>query len=771
MENERNKLLFISSYPPRECGIATFTQDLISSLNFLFDSTFKIEVCALENGKLDRPYDKIVRYQMDVTDPEDVHEVACQINSDEGIVAVCVQHEFGLFAGKNGSGFLDLLAFLEKPVFTTFHTVLPFPNLGITKVVRKIAALSTKVITMTRNASKVLENTYAIDTDKITCIPHGTHLVNWKQPAALKRKYGLSGHKILATFGLLGPNKSIETTLKAMPGIIEQHPDVRFLILGKTHPELVKTEGEKYRNKLERYIKKLGIRDHVEFINKYLSLEELLEYLQLTDIYLFTSKDPNQAVSGTFAYALSCACPIVSTPIPHALEMLDDHVGRIIDFGDYRQLAVEVNEILSSEDKRSEMSLNAFHKTRMTIWENVANQYARTLADSLHSKKLRYSLPPVSMDHLNRMTADRGIIQFSSLGIPDLSSGFTLDDNARAMIGVIMHYSRFQRPDDLLLINKYFSFIKYCQRPDGRFSNYVDQKGAFHKQNQYTNLDDSNGRAIWALGYLIANHKGVSQDLVTKAIIAISQSTEWIMELKSPRAIAFVIKGLYYHNQYITNKTYLGIIEDLGELLLGYYVDSSDENWKWFEAYLTYENGVLPEAMILVYQITKKETFKTCAIESLDFLIKILFKNDMIKVVSNRGWMSRGEANPSYGEQPIDVTSTILALDTFHTVTNEEKYSDYLVTAFEWFLGNNHLGQIIYNPVSGGCYDGLEEDHPNLNEGAESTVCYLMARLATEDYIEKPQPMLSSTISKVATDQPLRPVPNAIVKRKEKVKV
>ncbi|MEP1097022.1 MAG: glycosyltransferase, partial [Cyclobacteriaceae bacterium] len=562
-----------------------------------------------------------------------------------------------------------------------------------------------------------------------------THLVRWKQPGPLKKKYNLQGHLVLSTFGLIGPNKSIETALRALPEIVKYNPTVKYLILGKTHPELVKREGEKYREELEKLVAEVGLGEHVEFVNKYLSLEELLEYLQLTDVYLFTSKDPNQAVSGTFAYALSCACPIVSTPIPHAVEMLDESVGKIVPFQDHIELANSTIELLKDERKRSEMSLNAFHKTRVSIWENVAVSYARLLKSSLDREiELKYNLPAIRLNHLKRMTAKSGILQFSKLGIPDISSGYTLDDNARALVAMVMYYKRFRQPDALKLIEKYFDFITYCQRPDGRFYNYVDSQGEFHKQNHYTNLEDSNGRAVWALGFLVANSKFLPDRLIQRAIITISKCARHLLDFHSPRAMAFAIKGLCYHNLFLNNPTLVELVEELSDKLVNCYSKESDKGWDWFEGYLTYANSVLPEALLLAYELTEDEIYREVAVNSMDFLISKIFINGQIKVISNRGWLSKGKENEHFGEQPIDVAYTILALDTFTKILKTDRYETHLTTAFEWFLGNNHLGQIIYNAASGGCYDGLEEDHPNLNEGAESTICYLLSRLAVERY-------------------------------------
>ena len=320
------EILVISSYPPRECGIATYSQDLIKSLNNKFSNSFNIKVCALENGKSDFNYPDEVKYTLDTSHISTFMSLAEKINNDQHIEIVLIQHEFGFYREQE-QAFLQMLYEISKPVVIVFHTVLPNPNEHLRNQVRNIASACKSIIVMTKTSADILMADYSVAAQKITIIPHGTHLVEHLSEKFLKDKYDLTGKRVLTTFGLLSSGKSIETTLDAMPAIVKQIPNVMFLIIGKTHPEVVKHEKEQYRDSLELKVKELGLENNVRFVNKYLDLPELLEYLQLTDTYVFSTNDPNQAVSGTFMYAMSCGCPIISTPIPHAKEVLTEDTG------------------------------------------------------------------------------------------------------------------------------------------------------------------------------------------------------------------------------------------------------------------------------------------------------------------------------------------------------------------------------------------------------------------------------------------------------------
>jgi len=745
------EILFITSYPPRECGIATYSQDLIIALNDKFSRSFKLEICALESESEKHNYTEEIKYILNTDHDDAFFCLAESINGDANICLVMIQHEFGFFAKKEDK-FKHFLQSLSKPIVLSFHTVLPGPNETLKAHTQDIAAIAESVVVMTNSSSRILVRDYGIAQEKIIVIPHGTHLVSHPDSEMLKTKYNLSGKKVLTTFGLLSSGKSIETTLHALPAIIEKHPDVLFLIIGKTHPSVFNYEGEKYRNMLEAKVEQLKLQAHVQFINHYCHLPELLEYLQLTDIYLFTSKDPNQAVSGTFAYAISCGCPIVSTPIPHAVEVLKNDAGIIIDFENSQQLGAAVNRLLADDHLRKIIGLNGLHKMASTAWQNAAILHAMLFEKIAGSRiALRYNRPDINLDHVKKLTTDFGMIQFCKVNQPDITSGYTLDDNARALVAMCQHFELTLNSEDIKYITIYFNFIKHCLQPEGYFLNYVNEARQFSEQNRTSNLADSNGRAIWALGYLISMSALLPKELAAQAEATMQMALQNIHNIHSTRAMAFAIKGLYYYNTRIsstefiprTNKdtnfeprtTNLELIKQLSNRLIQMYRHESGTEWKWFESYLTYANSILPEALLCAWLATGEPLYKDIAKSSFDFLLSKIFTPDSIRVISNKSWMHRGdkaEVVPTGGEQPIDVAYTILALSKFYDVFAEADYFDKMETSFNWFLGNNDLSQIIYNPCTGGCYDGLEEHNVNLNQGAESTVSYLMARLTIE---------------------------------------
>jgi glycosyltransferase involved in cell wall biosynthesis len=733
------EILVITTFPPRQCGIATYSQDLIKAMNDHYVDSFSIKVCALESKNERHEYtDPAVKYVLNVTDPESYTELSRAINEDENIKVVLMQHEFGLVAEsvENFNAFIDSV---NKPLSFVFHTVLPNPNDELRANVQHMLNRADSLIVMTHNASDILVRDYIVDREKIAVIPHGTHLVPHTDKSILKKKYGFEGRKVLSTFGLLSSGKSLETTLEALPKVVDKCPEVLFLIIGKTHPTVVLHEGEQYRESLVKRINELGIQNNVAFINKYVALEELLEYLQMTDIYLFTSKDPNQAVSGTFSYALSCGCPIISTPIPHAKEVLAGETGITFDFGNSEQLAEAINKLLFNVQLRQTMVLNGLHKIIHTAWENSAVAHAKVLQKTAgEGINLHYKNPAVNLSHIKNMTTEFGMLQFSKLNKPDINSGYTLDDNARALIAMCQHYKQYRNAESLKYINIYLNFIDYCQLEDGRFLNYVDYNTNFTAQNTNENLEDSSGRAMWALGYVVSLSSILPEEIGKKAEGMFQKTLSLTKNIHSTRAMAFIIKGLYYYNRHVKDADNLLYIKLFADRLVQMYRHEADAEWKWFESYLTYANSVLPEALLLCYAITGNETYKDIAKESFDFLLSVIFTDDSIKVISNRGWYFKGKNKEQFGEQPIDVAYTIFALRKFHDIFKEEEYLNKMENAFNWFLGNNHLNQVVYNPCTGGCFDGLEEHSVNLNQGAESTVSYLMARLTINKYFGNP---------------------------------
>lgn len=733
------EIVVITTFPPRECGIATYSQDLILALNNKFSKSFNLKIVALESETERHTYSDDIYAVLETENPYSYAALALKINNNLAIEMVLVQHEFGLFSG-NEADFISFLVSIRKPILLVFHTVLPNPNEKLKKQLQTIDKIVDSFVVMTQSSSKILQNDYDVSLDKITVIPHGTHLVEHSNKETLKEKYHLSGKKIISTFGLLNSGKSIETSIEALQTIVKKQPDVLFLIIGKTHPTVFKTEGEKYRKSLEDKIEALNLQDNVKFINKYLPLDELLEYLQLTDIYLFTSKDRNQAVSGTFAYAISCGCPIISTPIPHAVEVLKNDVGIIIDFENPKQLAKEVLHLLGDDQLRKDITANGIHKLAPTAWENSAIAHAFLFEKMTgHTIDLKYKMPQINLNHFKNMTTSFGMIQFSIINQPNLESGYTIDDNARALVAMCQHFELTKDKTDLEYINKYFNFIKFCYQPDGTFLNYVNKSKKFTKQNK-ENLDDANGRTIWALGYLISLGKILPIKLYEDAVIAMQLALKNVHKIHSTRSMAFIIKGIYYSNLKHQSIKNVLLMQHLADKLVAMYKHESKEDWLWFESYLTYANSILPEAMLCAYLSTGENSYKIIAKESFDFLLSKIFRNNSIKVVSNKGWLKNGEKinlEILGGEQPIDVAYTILALSKFYNAFKEEKYLQQMKMAFNWFLGDNHLHQIIYNPATGGCYDGLEDQYVNLNQGAESTVSYLMARLTMEKQLKE----------------------------------
>ena len=734
--NDLAEILFITSFPPRVCGIATYSQDLIKALNNKFSNTLSIKVCALESGDENFQYTNEVKYVLKTSLAGSYEILALKINKDDQIRIVLIQHEFGFFS-KQEEPFLQFLNRLTKPVIVVFHTVLPNPNDKLKSNIKRIASSCESIIVMTHNSAKILTYYYDLPKEKISVIAHGTHLVPHLNRESLKKKYGIKDRKVLTTFGLLSSGKSIETTLEALPAIIKTNPDVIFLIIGKTHPEVLKEEGEQYRNSLEAMIVSKNLTQHVKFINSYLPLPDLLEYLQLTDIYLFTTNDPNQAVSGTFAYAMSCGCPIISTPIPHAKEVLTEDTGIIFDFRNSQQLAEGVNRLLNDNSLRRNIRVNTLQKIVSTAWENSAVEHTMLFEKIAHEKiTLQYNLPAINLNHIKQMTTDTGIIQFSKINQPDLCSGYTLDDNARSMVAMCMHFLLTGESKSIWYINKYLNFIKLCQQPAGDFLNYVDISDKFTDQNKTSNLDDSNGRAIWALGYLMSEKKLLPGKTTAEAIAIFQKAIPHVETIYSTRAMAFAIKGLYYYHRVIKSPENLSLVRTLANRLVQMYKHESNEKWQWFEGYLTYANSILPEGMLYAWLLTGETIYKEIALSSFNFLLSKIFNENGIEVITNKNWLQRGQTAGHFGEQPIDVAYTIMTLSKFYDVFDDEDYLIKMETAFNWFLGNNRLHQIIYNPCTGGCYDGLEETHVNLNQGAESTVSYLMARLTVEKYNE-----------------------------------
>lgn len=726
-------IVCITSYPDRACGIATFSKDLRESILSVFGNSVHISICAIESNHSQNNYDFPVEYILEDKNISSYNELAESINQNPEIDAVLIQHEFGLFGGELGENILVFMHEVKKPVVTTFHTVLPNPSAKRKFIVQTIAQISEKIIVMTQNSSSILSTEYGVYESKIEIIPHGTHLISLKDKEHLKTKYFLNKRKVLTTFGLINSGKGIETALFALPEIIKENSNCIYLIIGQTHPEVVKREGEKYREYLTQIIEELNLHNHTLFVNKFVSNEDLLEFLQMTDIYLFTSKDPHQAVSGTFTYAMGCNCPIISTQFPHALDSLGS-AGILINQNDSKQLSQSANYLFRNPDLLNSMRINALEKTKSSSWQNVAIKHLNLLNNNtnLERKIINYQIPSYNLTHINNLTHSLGLIQFSKAEIPDINSGFTLDDNARALIAVTQYFELTKDENSIHLINTYFNFIEYMQQDEGGFLNYLDKDGYYTLQNFDENLEDSNGRAIWALGYFYDKKELFENQFNARIEELIENSLQIIGSLLSPRAIAFSIKGLYHYNEDKNSIVIHTLILDLADKLMAFYKSVKNGSWFWFEKKLTYGNAILSESLLYAYEISKNEHYKEIAEESFEFLLSVLFEKEHFTTISNRTWFQINEEVSEFGEQPIEVAYTIMALEKFDQFFQNKGYGLRMKKAFDWYHGHNRLNQIVYNPLTGGCCDGIEHDRVNINQGAESTITYLMARNSIE---------------------------------------
>ena len=737
IRKNRNLVAFLSTFPPRECGIATFTEDLSSAFRELFSPSVDARIVAMNLDEVSQPnYPRSVISRINQNNISDYSRVARELNSRPDIKLINIQHEFGIFGGRWGENLLAFMENIEMPIITTFHSVLPNPEIKLKQVVNRIAARSAFTVVMTKRSRDILIADYTIDKKKIRIIPHGIHPLIFSNSEKSKKILGLSDKTILSTFGLLNREKGIEYVIEALPDVIKKFPNILFLIIGATHPIVLKKEGERYRNFLEKKVYGLGLAGHVKFYNRYLELQELLGFLKATDIYVSPSLNPNQAVSGTMSYALGTGRPLVSTSFAQAKEDITPNVGVLVEFKKPEEYAKAILMLLENPQLRARMSQNAYFMTRNMTWPNVALAYMRVFSEAmpLFNDQER-NLPRIKFSHLAKLTDQFGIIQFAKLTEPDPASGYTADDNARALIASCLAYEKYKTPSLLRLAEKYLSFLKYVSRDDGYFDNYVNiDRTRNTEANRNENMQDASARALWALAFA-ATSKSLplqTRELAQKIFLA---SIRKNISFTHARSSAFFIKALSLWLSGMTGKTDRAKIEKMlirhTEALVASYKNNSDAEWQWFEHELTYANAILPDALLSAYLIRRKQNFEWLEIgkSTLEFLISKTFENMMYVPVGQKEWYKRGKAKTLYDQQPEEPSAMVQALKTMYTATKDNRYRKLMCRTFYWFLGDNTRNQIMYDATTGGCYDGLGRRQINLNEGAESTLSYLIARL------------------------------------------
>jgi len=746
--DQQNKswIVCLATFPPRQCGIATFTADLTNAIDQMFGPSVKSKIVAMNLTEVSHlPYPDKVILQISQPREEDYVNVANKLNQLKEVKLVNIQHEFGIFGGEYGSDLLLLLKKLQKPIVTTLHTVLPAPDERMRNIVQAIMKYSKGIITMTHSSREILKKDYGLDPAQIQVIPHGIHHVPYRTSEHAKSALGISHKLILSTFGFLSPGKGIEYVLEAMPSVVEKFPNVRFLIAGVTHPVVLGQEGETYRNFLTKKVHQLGLSNYISFYNTYFDLNKLLQFLEATDVYLSTSLNPNQTVSGTLSYAIGSGRPVISTAFAQAKQDITSECGILIDFKNPQAFTNAIIKLISNNELRLQMGKNAYFRTRHMTWENVARSYMKYFSQFVPELTLEQRrLPPIRLEHLAKLTDDFGIIQFAKLTEPDLSSGYTLDDNARALIVAALYYKKFRTHSGLRLASIYLNFLYRVAKPDGYFDNYVNSNRAIDKQrNIQENSEDPSARALYALA-LVSTTQQIPKRLRHQAHSLFEQSFQKNITFSSPRAIAFYIKalncllskwpGLRSHVGGVGKepKT-LAVLRSCCEQLIILYEKNCSLDWEWFEHYLTYSNAILPEALLLGYKITRERRYLEVSEKTLNFLIEHTFKDRIYIPIGQSGWFPKEGTRQYFDQQPEDTTATVEVLNAMFQVTNRKHYKELANIAFNWFLGDNVLGQVVYDRTTGGCYDGVGEKSINLNQGAESTISYLLARLSFEN--------------------------------------
>jgi glycosyltransferase involved in cell wall biosynthesis len=732
---DKSQIVFISTFPPRQCGIATFTADLTNTVDQMFGSLIESKIVAMNiNDISPLPYSDKVISQISQPNKKDYIDTAIKLNQLKKVRLVNVQHEFGIFGGEYGSYILLFLEKIKKPVVVTFHTVIPSPENKVLDIVRNIAKYSKGIIVMTRYAKELLERDYGLNSSQIQVIPHGIHNAPYRTSESAKSALGLSGKLVLLTFGFLSPSKGVEYIIESLPPVVKKFPDVRFIVAGVTHPVVLEQEGESYRNSLIKRVYELGLTNHVLFYNTFSNLNKLLKLLEATDIYLSPSLNPKQTVSGTLSYAMGSGRPVISTSFAQAKEDITDKVGVLIDFKNPQAFTDSIIKLLSNDQLRLQMGKNAYFRTRHMTWENVVLSYIKYFTQFVPEiSKEQRKLPSVKLTHLTKLTDNFGIIQFAQLTEPDPSSGYTLDDNARALIVAATHYEKFMVPSSLKLVSIYLNFISHVTKPDGYFNNYVNQNRTINERRSLQeNSEDSSARGLYALA-LVSTTKRIPKHLKHQAHFIFKQSFQKNIVFTSPRAIAFYIKALYCLLSKWREDNMVSVLRSYCEQLISLYEKTHSPDWEWFEPYLTYSNAVLPEALVLGYKITRDPRYLKVSEKTFSFLINHTFKDNMYVPIGQSGWFRKGETRRYFDQQPEDATATTEASNTMFRVTKRGHYKELAYKTFNWFLGDNILGQVVYDWTTGGCYDGIGEKSINLNQGAESSISYLLARFSFEN--------------------------------------
>jgi glycosyltransferase involved in cell wall biosynthesis len=735
------KIAYISTYPPRECGIATFNQNLVKAIatNFperetLLKGDFVVALNDSENIH-EYEYPPEVKYIIRQNHQKDYIRAANYVNTSNADVCI-MEHEFGIYGGESGIYILPFINRLEKPLLSILHTVLKDPSYVQRIIIREIAEQSSKIIVMSHRAVEFLTEIYDIPAEKIQIIEHGVPDVETPEINPVNSLTPFKNHRVLLTFGLISRNKGLETVVRALPKIVEKHPDVMYVVLGNTHPGVLKNSGEEYRDHLKTLASQLGVSQNLSFVNKFVTEEELMQYLTACEVYVTPYLNEAQITSGTLSYAVGAGAAVVSTPYWHAQELLAHDRGRLFDFKDCEELASIVNELLDNDEVLAELKENAYEYGLHLRWPVIGSEYIRVAQEAcfdhdFSDKILKNSIvdpeimPKFSLTHVLRLTDDTGIVQHAKYGIPNLKEGYCLDDNARALIMALMAYERNNSKDAFELLPVYLSYIHYMQTEDGNFRNFL----SFNRQYlDDVGSEDSFGRTIWALGYLIGCTSSNSYREFATEIF--HRSFPHFAALHHLRGMANTVIGIsLYLSVFPTDEGMLNEMVRLTQALVDAYESEHAEDWEWFEEKMTYDNAILPLALLHSCEITGNEKVKKIALKTMEFLDQLTLANGYLSPVGNDGWHYRGGVFPTFDQQAIETMAMVLMHFQAYQTFRKPEYIEKMFLSYRWFLGENTLRAPLYDHETKGCCDGLLPTGINRNQGAESTLAYLISHL------------------------------------------
>jgi glycosyltransferase involved in cell wall biosynthesis len=735
-----NRIAFVGNYLPRQCGIATFTTDLCEAIAAEHGDTtcIAVPVNDIEGGYA---YPPRVRFELTEKDIESYRRAADFLNIN-GVDLISLQFEYGIFGGRAGSHILTLLRDLRMPIVTTLHTILREPDAQQRRVLTEVAGLSDRLVVMSKRSAEFLQEIYQVAPEKIDLIPHGIPDLPFVDPSFHKDLFGVEGKIVLLSFGLLSANKGIENVIAALPAILAKHPNVVYFIVGVTHPHVLRHDGETYRLSLQWLAQEKGVEGQVIFYNRFVSLEELVEFIGAADIYITPYLNPAQIVSGTLAYTVGAGKAVISTPYWHAEEMLAEERGALVPFRDSAALAEQVIDLLGNEAKRHSMRKRAYLYGREMIWPQVAGLYMKSFQRARTERrhftppglvvkaldKRPVELPPLKLDHLRRMTDDTGMIQHAIFTVPNYQEGYTIDDNARALIvSALLEELGSEETADLM--SRYFAFVWYAfNAKTGRFRNFMDYQRNWLEEK---GSDDSQGRTLWALGTVLGHSNTPAMQNMAGWVF--EKSLPAVLNTTSPRAWAFALIGINeYLQRFAGDRTITQVREELAGRLLDLYRKNRSDTWRWYEQSLTYCNAALPHALLMCGHGIPNIDMAEAGLESLRWLAGLQRADEagghFVPIGSN-GFYQRGGVRARFDQQPVEAQAMVSACLETHRITADKNWYKEARRAFDWFLGRNDLDLPIYDPTTGGCRDGLHADRPNENQGAESSLAFLQAVL------------------------------------------